>query len=247
MCGDKLAWCLLSRFFYWSKKVWWVITSVMKSPIERHAFVAVGGGGEGVIVVVVVKSSVVRCLFNRNCKLQFPVKLWTHHLADPLCTVFWHFLHLFAIKAYPCPTKKSLSWSSENLELIVTIAGHLWCWYFFGFPPQSFAFKWYSVYFGTILIFWLFCRFLIFLTICGRAVEGNYATDHLSVKIIQIILVFSAIISIFIAFIAIISILIASSIIRISNATAQITFYVTIFNVGLEKPTIKTIFHEKVS
>ena len=49
----------------------------MKSPIERHAFVVVGDGGEGVIVVVVVvvKSSVVICLFNRNCKLQLPVKL----------------------------------------------------------------------------------------------------------------------------------------------------------------------------
>ena len=48
----------------------------MKSPIERHAFVVVGDGVEGVIVVVVVvKSSVVRCLFNRNCKLQLPVKL----------------------------------------------------------------------------------------------------------------------------------------------------------------------------
>ena len=48
----------------------------MKSPIERHAFVVVGDGGEGVIVVVVVvKSSVVRCSFNRDCKLQLPVKL----------------------------------------------------------------------------------------------------------------------------------------------------------------------------
>ena len=60
----------------------------MKSPIERHAFVVVGDGGEGVIVVVVVvKSSVVRCSFNQNCKLQLPVKLLTHHLADPLCPV----------------------------------------------------------------------------------------------------------------------------------------------------------------
>ena len=57
----------------------------MKSPIERHAFVVGGDGGEGVIVVV--KSSVVRCSFNRNCKLQLPVKLLTHHLADPLCPV----------------------------------------------------------------------------------------------------------------------------------------------------------------
>ena len=68
--------------------------------------------------------------------------------------------------------------------------------------------------------------------------EGNYATDHLSVKIIQIILVFSAINIIFIAF----------SIIRIFKATAQITIYVKIFNVGgLEKPAIEKIFHEKVS
>ena len=38
--------------------------------------VVVGDGVEGVIVVVVVvKGSVVRCLFNRNCKLQLPVKL----------------------------------------------------------------------------------------------------------------------------------------------------------------------------
>ena len=28
--------------------------------------------------------------------------------------------------------------------------------------------------------FWQLCRFLIFLTICGRAVEGNYATNLLS-------------------------------------------------------------------
>ena len=56
---------------------------------ERHAFVVVVGCGvEGVIViVVVVKCSVVRCSFNRNCKLQLPVKLLTHHLADPLCPV----------------------------------------------------------------------------------------------------------------------------------------------------------------